>query len=332
MIDTETREVTLGEVTKTQVQPKIVYPGEGETIEAFGDSLRVILTSEDTANQIAMGEDTTPPGSGPPLHVHTGDDEIFIIQSGCYEFQVDGESVEVGPGTVIYGPHEVPHTFRVVGNEPGRMFIIVSPGGFDHFFRRCAVEFATGAPDMNKIIRISDEHGITCLRPESVAASRSMRTGAAVQPKIVRPGEGETFEVFGERIRVILTSAETGGRFTMGELEEPTGLGPPLHVHTRENEIWMIQSGRFEFQVGDDTFEVGPGAVVYGPRNIPHRFRAISETPGRFYGIALPGGIEGFFMRSAEAIGAGDPDRMKIAQIASEYGIFLLPQEGGTQD
>ena len=38
-------------------------------------------------------------------------------------------------------------------------------------------------------------------------------------------------------------------------------------------------------------------------------------------GAVLPGGIERFFVCCAQSYGAGDPDRMKVAPIVSEYGI-----------
>ena len=315
--------VTEPQVKVNQEHRKVVRPGEGERLEAFGDCVWNILTSEDTNGQIMLMVDESPAGSGPPLHVHARDDELWIIQSGCYEFHINGESVEAGPGTVVYGPHEIPHTFRVISETPGRSFTLLIPGGFEYFFRRSAQEFATGAPDLHKIFQIGAEHGITFLTPESAAAYSPAQTPKeTAKPKIVRPDQGAMIEVFTERARLILSSEDTGGQLVRGDLETPAGLGPPLHVHTREDEIFIIQSGLYEFQVGDEYFEAEPGAVVYGPRHIPHRFRVISETPGRIFGMALPGGFERFFARCAAELGTGDPDPQKFAQIASEYGIY----------
>ena len=41
-------------------------------------------------------------------------------------------------------------------------------------------------------------------------------------------------------MRLIATAAGTGGRFTVFEQVTPAGLGPPRHIHSREDEIVYI--------------------------------------------------------------------------------------------
>ena len=72
------------------------------------------------------------------------------------------------------------------------------------------------------------------------------------------------------------------------------GFGPPLHVHSREDEAFYVLEGQIRFRQGEDEFVAGPGAWVWGPRGVPHAFRV--ESPGaRALVVVTPGGFEQMF-------------------------------------
>lgn len=56
----------------------------------------------------------------------------------------------------------------------------------------------------------------------------------------------------------------------------PAGAPDPQQPH-REDEIYVVMSGRARVRVGDDDRAVGPGSVVYVPRGIAHSFHTITE-------------------------------------------------------
>ena len=81
--------------TKTALSPMIVQPGAGKDLRAFGDLMTVMLGGEQTGNQLSVLFGVTPPGGGPPLHVHHREDEIFLVVEGRISYCVDGEWTEV---------------------------------------------------------------------------------------------------------------------------------------------------------------------------------------------------------------------------------------------
>jgi mannose-6-phosphate isomerase-like protein (cupin superfamily) len=49
------------------------------------------------------------------------------------------------------------------------------------------------------------------------------------------------------------------------------GVGPKLHRHPYP-EVFIVESGRATFQLGDETLVVEGGHVVVGPSDVPHGF------------------------------------------------------------
>ena len=148
-------------------QTIIVQPNEGKILEAFGDTVQVKLSGLVTNGSFVLGFGTTPPGHGPPPHVHHREDELFIVLEGTSRYLGEnGWSEPVGPGGIAYTPRGVRHTFQNCGTTPGKHWVLATPSGFEKFFAQCAEVFALGgAPHMQRIIAIATEHGLEFVPP-----------------------------------------------------------------------------------------------------------------------------------------------------------------------
>lgn len=141
--------------------PRILPPGAGTVVRAFGEEITFHLTGRETGGRLTMFTEVTPPGGGPPPHYHAAEDEWFFPLEGRVEFYLDGQWTETPMRSVVFMPRGTVHAFRNPGQEPLTMLIQTAPAGFERFMMRCAEEFsAPGGPDMGRIVAISAEHGI----------------------------------------------------------------------------------------------------------------------------------------------------------------------------
>jgi quercetin dioxygenase-like cupin family protein len=142
-------------------------------------------------------------------------------------------------------------------------------------------------------------------------------------PILTDAGGGPTFTMLGATMRLIATTAGTGGRYTVIEQVTPPGWGPPRHIHSREDEIFYILDGSYELHVGDERRTVSAGASAILPRNIPHGFRNVASTPSRLIFVVTPGGLEEYFLAVAKCSPAPNPPQ--LIELARPFGLTLLP-------
>jgi len=152
-----------------------------------------------------------------------------------------------------------------------------------------------------------------------------MIQNTSVKPVIVPENGGTVVKAFGEQITFKLNAVDTGGALSLGSDVVPPGGGPPLHYHLNEDEVFIVHEGRIEYYIENRWVELGPGGVVFAPRNVPHCFRNPSDKPARHWTVFLPSGFETFFGRcAAEFAKPGGPDMARIKAISSEHDIHYV--------
>lgn len=136
---------------------------------------------------------------------------------------------------------------------------------------------------------------------------------------------GEVWPIFGLEIVGKLDSEDTGGQYAVIMNTTPPGGGPPMHVHSHEDEFFYVMEGTYEFLHGEESVTLSEGGVVHLPRGIPHTFKNVGDTPGRLLNTITPGGFENFF-REIDALPKDQPlDREAVGAIAAKYGLRFLP-------
>ena len=91
--------------------------------------------------QIGLMELTASPGIEPPMHVHRNEDEWYYVLDGEVTFHVGREAYRGAPGSFVFFPRDIPHTFTIE-TPTARMMLLNAPGGFERMF-----ELAPTTPD-----------------------------------------------------------------------------------------------------------------------------------------------------------------------------------------
>jgi len=143
-----------------------------------------------------------------------------------------------------------------------------------------------------------------------------------MKPVVLRPGEGEYFQL-GQSSTVIKVGVEaTDGRFCMLETTlEPGFRGPRPHVHHETVDMFFVLEGELTMQLADETLDLTAGSFVLVPPGTTHTFSNRTDEQVRLLNMDAPGGLESYLREMAGAMAADPIDPAVTAEIASRYDI-----------
>src|SRR5688572_25994747 len=145
---------------------KVVQPGVGHSGGlAPGVGVHFKIDGEDTAGALSVVEHPFAVGALVRPHVHTREDEISIVLEGRIGFRSEDQEVVLGPGGYIVKPRNQVHAMWNAGNVPARMIEIISPAGFEGFFRGFADLNDAGPIDLAKVAELAAAHGLPYADP-----------------------------------------------------------------------------------------------------------------------------------------------------------------------
>jgi mannose-6-phosphate isomerase-like protein (cupin superfamily) len=116
--------------------PTVITPRDGA--EGFLGSIgvRFLIDGADAGTRFSLVEHPmTARALAAPLHRHTREDEYSFVLEGRMGALLGDDVVEAGPGDLVFKPRNEWHTFWNAGDEPCRILEVISPAGFEDFFR-----------------------------------------------------------------------------------------------------------------------------------------------------------------------------------------------------
>lgn len=117
----------------------VLGPDEGEAVHLLALGVRFMIDGDTTGGAFSLVEHPLPPRAlGSPVHTHANEDEYTYVLEGRVGVQLGDEVVEAGPGELVFKPRGVAHAFWNAGDEPARMLELISPAGFENYFREMA--------------------------------------------------------------------------------------------------------------------------------------------------------------------------------------------------
>ena len=152
----------------------------------------------------------------------------------------------------------------------------------------------------------------------------------------VGPGDGEAIWFLQTLMTVKASGAESGGAFSLIEVQYPPAFSPPRHIHHHEDECFYVLEGEATFECGGHRWLASAGAFVVLPRGIEHGF-TIGGTSTRMLQMSSAPGLERFFRDAGrpaltrELPPTAPPDVARLMTAAQTYGLTILgtgPAEG----
>ena len=144
-----------------------------QTIHFLGCLLTLRAHAADTNGSFSVIECLSAPGAGAPPHKQA-DAEAFLVTEGTFEFMLNGNIRQCGPGDFVYVTPGAAHAFRNIAATPSKMLIFNLPGGQHEGFFLAVGETVTpgqtefppmSPPDLPALVATAARFGIEFLPP-----------------------------------------------------------------------------------------------------------------------------------------------------------------------
>ncbi len=133
--------------------------------------------------------------------------------------------------------------------------------------------------------------------------------------------------VVGDTYTILLSGAQTAGRYCLIDMSVPHCGGPGPHRHDFE-EMFTLLEGEIQFTFRGEQHLVRAGMTVNVPANAPHFFTNVSGKRSRMLCMCSPAGAEEFFLalgtplasRTAVAPQLNDDEKRTFVERATALG------------
>jgi quercetin dioxygenase-like cupin family protein len=136
----------------------------------------------------------------------------------------------------------------------------------------------------------------------------------------------QTYQLLGLEIRILVSAAQTGGRYSVFETVLPPGAATPRHLHMNEDEWVMVVEGAVRALLPAGQMQtLGPGQSLFIAKNTFHTLEAAGDRPARVVAICLPAGFELFFPELDTLLknAAGQDRTPDVATLAANFGMIV---------
>ncbi|KAK0110721.1 hypothetical protein ONS96_002320 [Cadophora gregata f. sp. sojae] len=288
------------------------FSGELWTIPTSNSVMRLLVTGKETANAFAIvstgGTYDKPIG----FHFHREAHDVFLCLRGSMNVWADEKARTLGEGDFASVPPTTIHQYQVTSSHSEFIGLII-PGGWEEFFR------FIGEPYTGPLFPTTDKRNpFEVLVPKLIAATEQfdmvpVREKAHFDPQpwdpetdeklpgkcerggyFLRSGKGEKYVVGGTVVRPLATRRESGGRFSIYEVQgtslfvEESRVGK-LRFESTHHALFVVD-GSVRLVVDGKEEVATPNETVFVPAGSEWTVQPESRF-ARWYVFANGGGI-----------------------------------------
>jgi mannose-6-phosphate isomerase-like protein (cupin superfamily) len=134
-----------------------IAPGTGEAFDFGGFGVHWKIEGQETGKRFSVVHHPLAPHAlAAPLHYHHNEDEYSFVLQGTLGALLGEEVVTAGPGTWVFKPRGQWHTFWNAGDTPCEIIEVISPAGFENYFREVAAAWG----DMEQFAAINEKYAL----------------------------------------------------------------------------------------------------------------------------------------------------------------------------
>lgn len=135
--------------------PRVMHMGNVITMTKHGATANVNVSSTDTDGAVAVINYHVPPHDpGPAPHWHAHTREWWWVLDGTLAVTMGEKTITAVPGTSLYIPPRMVHTFWNPTGAPVAFLALMSPGGMERYFVELAANAELGT--LNRIAATCD--------------------------------------------------------------------------------------------------------------------------------------------------------------------------------
>jgi len=139
-------------------KPTVILPDDGNLHDFDGLGVQWKIDGPQTGERFSVVHHPIAPKTlAAPLHYHHNEDEYSYVIEGKLGALLGDDVVEAGPGTWVFKPREQWHTFWNAGDTPCLIIEVISPAGFENYFRELAEVWGR---DMEKAAKINEKYSL----------------------------------------------------------------------------------------------------------------------------------------------------------------------------
>jgi mannose-6-phosphate isomerase-like protein (cupin superfamily) len=115
-----------------------VKPDAGRSVWLGGMGVVFKIAGAATGGAFAVVEHPIEPGRLVLPHFHLHEDEYSYVLEGTVGARVGDNEIMAGPGSYLFKPRGLMHTFWNPGPAQARLLEIIAPAGFENYFSELA--------------------------------------------------------------------------------------------------------------------------------------------------------------------------------------------------
>jgi len=138
-------------------QAKVILPDSGESFDFGGLGVDWKIDGPDAQDRFSVVHHPIAPRAlASPLHFHHNEDEYSYVLEGTLGALLGDEVVTAGPGSWVFKPRGQWHAFWNAGDTPCQIIEVISPGGFENYFR----EVSQAWGDLERFAQINEKYAL----------------------------------------------------------------------------------------------------------------------------------------------------------------------------